>query len=83
MAFATFALGGLFFGLRRQQWRREAVSGAEDAGWPAGTAVVLVWLGIGLLLLLLLLVRWWRWPGGESRGAQARRTLAAPTTRGK
>jgi hypothetical protein len=49
MAFATFALGGLFFGLRRQQWRREAVSGAEDAGWPAGTAVVLVWLGIGLL----------------------------------
>ena len=40
MAFATFAVGGLFFSLKRQQWRREAVSGAEDGGWPAGTTMV-------------------------------------------
>ena len=49
VAFATSAPGCLFFGLRGQQRRREAVLGAGDDGWPAGTAVVPVRSGIGLL----------------------------------
>ena len=32
---------GWFFGLGGQQRRQEAVSGAEDGGWPAGTTMVL------------------------------------------
>ena len=45
---------GWFFGLGGQQRQQEAVSGARDGGWPAGTAVVPVRSGIGLLGL-----SWW------------------------
>ena len=74
MAFATSAPGGLFFGLGGQLRRREAVSGAGDGGWPAGTAVVPVRSGIGLLGL------GWR-PIGRHRRRPDRQLAAAGMNR--
>ena len=72
MAFATSAPGCLFFGLGGQQRRREAVSGAGDGGWPAGTAVVPVRSGIGLLGLGWRPIGRHRWRQGQQLAVAAR-----------
>ena len=74
MAFATSAPGCLFFGLGGQQRRQEAISGARDGGWPAGTAVVPVRSSFGLLGL------GWR-PIGRHRRRPDRQLAAAGTDR--